>query len=122
MLEEHRKVCEREGKLDEAQAARKRLKELKIIKESQKRDQLLYAHQTEMQALESAHMIEIKELLTKWNSIIIPNFENEAALIELELKKRHQNEVEMFKIQVNEESAHTRVYYSSEILDLQRKV
>ena len=75
-----------------------------------------------MQALESAHMIEIKELLTKWNSIIIPNFENEAALIELELKKRHQNEVEMFKIQVNEESAHTRVYYSSEILDLQRKV
>ncbi len=41
-----------------------------------------------MQALESAHMIEIKELLTKWNSIIIPNFENEAALIELELKKR----------------------------------
>ena len=43
-------------------------------------------------------MIEIRELLTKWNSIIIPNFENEAALIELELKKRQQNEVEMFKI------------------------
>ena len=41
-----------------------------------------------MEALESAHMMEVKELLTKWNSIIMPNFENEAALLELELKKR----------------------------------
>lgn len=88
VLEEHRKVCEREGKLDEAQAARKRLKELKIINENRKRDSLYQSHQAEMQALESAHMLEIKELLTKWNSIIIPNFENEAALLELELKKR----------------------------------
>ena len=88
MLEEHRKVCEKEGKLNEAQAARKRLRELKIINENRKRDTLTNGHQTEMQALENAHLIEIKELLTKWNSIIIPNFENEAALLELELKKR----------------------------------
>ena len=40
VLEEHRKVCEREGKLDEAEAARKRLKELKIINENKKRDSL----------------------------------------------------------------------------------
>ena len=53
-----------------------------------------------MQALENAHMTEIKELLTKWNNIILPNFENEAALLELELKKRQQNEVEMFRQQV----------------------
>ena len=75
-----------------------------------------------MQALESAHMLEIKELLTKWNSIIIPNFENEAALLELELKKRQQNEVEMFRLQVEHEVKGQRVYYSSEVLDLKRKV
>ena len=41
-----------------------------------------------MQAMENAHMTEVKELLAKWNNIILPNFENEAALLELELKKR----------------------------------
>ena len=42
-----------------------------------------------MKALENAHKAEIKELINKWNNIIIPNFENEAALLEIELKKRH---------------------------------
>ena len=88
VLDEHRKVCEREGKLNEAQAARKRLRELKVLKESRKRENLYQGHEEEMAALEKAHMMEVKELLTKWNSIIMPNFENEAALLELELKKR----------------------------------
>ena len=88
MLEEHRKICEKEGKLDEAQAARKRLKELKILNENRKRETLINIHKQEMQALENAHLAEIKELLAKWNNIIIPNFENEASLLELELKKR----------------------------------
>lgn len=33
VLDEHRKNCEREGKLDEALQARKRLKELRILEE-----------------------------------------------------------------------------------------
>ena len=57
---------------------------------------MIERHTGEMQALEQAHMQEIKELLAKWNNIILPNFENEASLLELELKKRQQNEVEMF--------------------------
>lgn len=40
VLEEHRKVCEKEGKLNEAMAARKRLRELKVINENKKRDNL----------------------------------------------------------------------------------
>jgi hypothetical protein len=88
VLEEHRKVCEKEGKLDEAAAARKRLKELKILNENRKRESLIGNHKSEMQALENAHLAEIKELLAKWNNIIIPNFENEASLLQLELKKR----------------------------------
>lgn len=69
-------------------AARKRLKELKIVNENRKREQLIQSHQSDMRSLENAHIVEIKELLAKWNNIIIPNFENEASLLELELKKR----------------------------------
>ena len=78
VLDEHRKICEKEGKLDEAQAARKRLKELKILNENRKREQLINNHKIEMQALENAHLAEIKDLLQKWNNLILPNFENEA--------------------------------------------
>jgi hypothetical protein len=42
-----------------------------------------------MRALENAHKGELKELINKWANIILPNFENESALLELELKRRH---------------------------------
>ena len=67
-------------------------------------------------------MLEVKELLTKWNSIIMPNFENEAALLEMELKKRQQNEVVMFRQQVEQEQSSQRIYYSTDVLDMQRKI
>lgn len=67
-------------------------------------------------------MAEIKELLAKWNNIIIPNFENEASLLELELKKRQQNELEMFKQQVEQQQSCQKVYYSASVLDLKRKL
>ena len=108
--------------MNEAQAARKRLRELKIMKENRKRENLVNEHRIEMEALESAHMMEVKELLTKWNSIIMPNFENEAALLELELKKRQQNEVEMFKRQVETEQQTAKIYYSTDVLDMKRKI
>jgi hypothetical protein len=73
------------------------LRDLKILNENRKRETLFKNQQAEMQDLENAHMLEIKELLTKWNNIILPNFENEAALLELELKKRQETEVEMFR-------------------------
>jgi vacuolar-type H+-ATPase subunit D/Vma8 len=62
-----------------------------------------------MKALESAHKAETRELLNKWNSVIIPNIENEAALIEIELKKRHQNELEQFREQIEKECSHAAV-------------
>jgi hypothetical protein len=71
-----------------------------------------------MKALENAHKAELKELLNKWSNIIMPNFENEAALLEIELKKRHQNELEAFKDMVEKGGV---VHYSSEILNLKKK-
>jgi len=41
VLEEHRKLCEREGKFHEAQTARKRLKELRRLEELRKRENLV---------------------------------------------------------------------------------
>jgi hypothetical protein len=41
-----------------------------------------------MIALEAAHRQEVRELSNKWNNLILPNFENEVALLEMELKKR----------------------------------
>ena len=74
-----------------------------------------------MKALDNAHKAEIKELINKWSSIVVPNFENEAALIEIELKKRHQNELEMFKEQVEKEHGQGIIHYSSEALNLKKK-
>lgn len=74
-----------------------------------------------MKALENAHKQEIKELINKWNNVIMPNFENEASLFEIELKKRHQGELEEFKTQVEKDQAQSRVHYSSEVLNQLKK-
>ena len=74
-----------------------------------------------MKALDNAHKAEIKELINKWNSVIIPNFENEAALLEIELKKRHQNELEFFREQVEKEHGQAIIHYSGEVLNLKKK-
>jgi hypothetical protein len=36
-------------------------------------------------------------MTNRWNNLIIPNFENEIALLEMELKKRQQIELEDFR-------------------------
>jgi hypothetical protein len=74
-----------------------------------------------MKALEAAHRAETKELLNKWNNVIVPNFENEVALIEIELKKRHQNELDMFREAVEREQSEAIVHYSGEILNMRKK-
>lgn len=74
-----------------------------------------------MQALETAHKTEIKELINKWDNLIMPNFDNEAILLEIELKKKHQNELETFNQQYEKECETHKVHYSSHILDLQKK-
>lgn len=74
-----------------------------------------------MKALENAHKAELKELINKWNNVIMPNFENEAALLEIEMKKRHQNELEAFKEAIVQTDSEPKVHYSGEILNLQKK-
>lgn len=75
-----------------------------------------------MKALENAHKAELKELLNKWSNVIMPNFENETALLEIELKKRHQNELESFKEQIERDGDMLgKVHYSSEILNIKKK-
>ena len=51
----------------------------------------------------------------------MPNFDNEAILLEIELKKKHQNELEQFNDQYEKEQDKFKVHYSSQILELQKK-
>ena len=44
VLNEHRKNCEREGKLDQARQARKRLKELRILEENKRKEEIFEKH------------------------------------------------------------------------------
>ena len=74
-----------------------------------------------MRALDNAHKAEIKELMNKWNNVIIPNFENEAALLEIELKKKHQNEQDYFRETIEREYESSIVHYSGDILNLKKK-
>ena len=74
-----------------------------------------------MKALDNAHKAEIKELIGKWNSIILPNFENEASLLEIELKKRHQHELECFREQIEKEHESAIVHFSGDILNMKKK-
>lgn len=44
VLDEHRKNCEREGKLEQALQARKRLKELRVLGENKKKHEVFEKH------------------------------------------------------------------------------
>lgn len=53
-----------------------------------------------MMALDQAHKQELREMTNRWNNLIIPNFENEIALLEMELKKRQQLELDDFRLNI----------------------
>ena len=55
-----------------------------------------------MQALDGAHQDELRELQNKWNNIILPQNENEATLIEMELKKKQQKELDDFRVSIEQ--------------------
>lgn len=50
-----------------------------------------------MLALENAHRAELAELKNKWNNLILPINENENAFLEMEIKKRHAQELDDFR-------------------------
>ena len=117
ILNEHRKSCERDGKIELAQRARKRLKDLRIFEEKKRREQIHNRQKNELQLLEDAHNTEIKDLQSKWNNIILPQNENEAALIEMELKKKHQQELDEFRISIEKGTlAGIRLHYSAHVI------
>lgn len=76
-----------------------------------------------MVALEQAHKQELREMSNRWNNLIIPNFENEIALLEMELKKRQQLELDEFRQNIEAGAAKiTRVHWSNQVLDLEKRL
>ena len=75
-----------------------------------------------MEALENAHKGEIKELQNKWNNIILPQSENEAALIEMELKQKHQKELDNFRVAIENGTVNCpRLHFSGAVIEMQRR-
>ena len=53
----------------------------------------------------------------------MPNFENEIALLEMELKKRQQLELDEFRQSIEQGANQiTRVHYSNYVLDLEKRM
>lgn len=53
----------------------------------------------------------------------MPNFENEQALLELELKRRHQAELDEFLASIEQGTAtNSKIHFSNTVLDLQKKM
>ena len=58
-MNEHRKNCEREGKLDQATLARKRLKELRIFEEEKRKEETYNRHVSiQTSQLNIMHLVE----------------------------------------------------------------
>jgi predicted nucleic acid-binding Zn-ribbon protein len=76
-----------------------------------------------MMALEQVHRQELRELTNRWDNLTMPNFENEIALLEMELKKRQQLELDEFRQSIEQGANQiTRVHYSNYVLDLEKRM
>ena len=74
-------------------------------------------------ALEQVHRQELRELTNRWDNLTMPNFENEIALLEMELKKRQQLELDEFRQSIEQGANQiTRVHYSNYVLDLEKRM
>mmetsp|Transcript_4776 Transcript_4776/g.4508 ORF Transcript_4776/g.4508 Transcript_4776/m.4508 type:complete len:110 (+) Transcript_4776:181-510(+) len=74
----------------------------------------------DLEMCEDAHQKEVQEFLHRWEKVIIPEFENERLLIELEAQKRHENEIEEFKEKSKTDAAF-KFRPSANLLNLERQ-
>jgi len=121
VLYEHKKSWEKDGKYQEAQDAVKRIQQLRDQETKRKKLELQGKLKSDEQMCESAHQKEIQEFLHRWEKIIIPEFENERLLIELETKKRHQNEIEELKEKSKTDNS-LKFRHSPELLNIQKQI
>ena len=66
VLEEHAQTCERTGKYAEAEAAKKRLSELRSYEEARRAEAIKARQLAEELGVEEAHAVEFKQLNDRW--------------------------------------------------------
>ena len=86
VLYEHKKSWEKEGKFQEALDTVRRIEELRMQEDKRQRQELEDKLKNDKIMCEEAHQKEVQEFLYRWEKIIIPEFENERLLIELDTK------------------------------------
>jgi hypothetical protein len=72
-------------------------------------------------SIEQAHFQELEEHHKQWNNIILPNFENEFRLLELEMRKKHDNELQDFK-KTQQLDMSMKFRPSPKLLDMHKKM
>lgn len=119
VLEQHRTDCERQGKYEEADLANSRLEQLRSHEESRRREELHSQQLSERLGVEEAHMKELQEFNTMWDSKVA-EFEAHAANLQSTLSLRHQEEHKAFLDKAQRETAPRAPRWSKELLNLRK--
>ena len=67
ILDEHQKMCERQGKYVEAQVAKNRLQELKFHEKTRRKEAIRSRQIAERLGVEEAHMLELSQFKEAWD-------------------------------------------------------
>jgi len=119
VLEKHRLDCERQGKYEEADLAKKRLEELRSHEESRRREELRSQQLAERLGVEEAHMKELQEFNEIWDRKVA-EFQGHAANLEHTLDARHKQEHELHMDKAKKEVEPRTPRWSRDLLNLRK--
>ena len=118
ILEKHRQTCQREGRFDEAELARKKLIAYREQEQGRKKEQFQQRQMQEKIALAEAYKSELDKFEQEWDGNFIPSFESDAERQIFQLQQKHTAEQENFrKVQV-EEAQRARSRTTKAVADL----
>mmetsp|Transcript_25347 Transcript_25347/g.22386 ORF Transcript_25347/g.22386 Transcript_25347/m.22386 type:complete len:292 (+) Transcript_25347:23-898(+) len=117
-LEDHQKLCEKEGRYVEADMAKTKIEQMKLQLESIRKSALKERHIQEKLELEEAHVAEFNQFNEFWDKKM-QEFNDQAQVIEEQMIQRHQEEMKKF-LEELEMTISTRPRDSAELLNMRR--
>eukprot|EP00927_Polykrikos_kofoidii_P054582 TRINITY_DN48992_c0_g1_i1.p1 TRINITY_DN48992_c0_g1~~TRINITY_DN48992_c0_g1_i1.p1 ORF type:complete len:274 (-),score=69.28 TRINITY_DN48992_c0_g1_i1:129-950(-) len=118
-LESHRKVCEAQGKYEEAEVARTRLLQLREHDENRQREELRSQQLAERLGVEEAHMKELEEFNEIWDQKVA-EFEAHASNLQRTLNERHHGEHHQFVEKLRQDTDPKTPKWSKDYLNLRK--
>merc|ERR1719231_1084007 len=119
VLEKHRADCEKQGKYEEADLAKRRLHQLRAHEENRRREELRSQQLAERLGVEEAHMKELQEFNEIWDRKVA-EFEAHAANLQSTLAARHKQELDAFMKKTRKETEPRTPRWSRDLLNLRK--